>query len=206
MTTPLPQPFDYPEQAHKYRHGPGGYSSYSQFRPWVRDEYDFRCVYCLFRERWCPILKFHLDHFVAQAVDKSKKTAYRNLVYSCPACNTAKSAARIPNPMRALTRDSVTVNEDGTIECHTKQAQKIVRTLGLDSPEYNEWRRLMIGIIAMAAQTTTGKHKDLFKELMGYPENLPDLGRKNPTTNSRPKGIAESAFERKKRGELPDAY
>lgn len=206
MTDSGPRPFDYPDQPHKYRHGPGGYSSYSQFRPWVRDEYEYRCVYCLFRERWCPILKLHLDHFVAQAVDSSKKGAYRNLVYACPTCNTTKSHHRIPNPVRVLTRDSVTVNEDGTIDCHTTQAQKIVRKLGLDSPEYNEWRRLMIDIVAMAAATKTGKHKDLFKNLMGYPDNLPDLGRKTPASNSRRKGVTECAFERKKRGELPDVY
>jgi hypothetical protein len=160
----------------------------------------------LFRERWCPILSFHLEHFVAQAVDKTKKTVYRNLVYACPTCNAAKSDHRIPNPIRELTRDSLTVHEDGTIECHSKQAQKIVRTLGLDSSEYNEWRRLMIGIIAMAAATNTGKHKHLFKDLMGYPNDLPDLGRKSPAKNSRSKGLAESALERRKRDELPDIY
>ena len=39
--------FDYPAPQEKRRHGPSGYRNYESYRPWLRDEFDFRCVYCL---------------------------------------------------------------------------------------------------------------------------------------------------------------
>lgn len=44
--------FDYPELAHQRRHGPQGYAGYHSDRPWLRDEFEFRGVYCLIREQW----------------------------------------------------------------------------------------------------------------------------------------------------------
>lgn len=48
MTTP----FIYPAVPHVRRHGPMGYADVTSFRPWLRDEFSFRCVYCLLREQW----------------------------------------------------------------------------------------------------------------------------------------------------------
>jgi hypothetical protein len=46
--------FRYPMSAHERRHGPRGYQDYRSYKPWLRDEFEFRCVYCLCRERWFP--------------------------------------------------------------------------------------------------------------------------------------------------------
>ncbi len=188
------------------RHGPSGYETCEFFRPWLRDEFDYRCVYCLFRERWCPILAFHLDHFVARVLDGSKKLTYQNLLYACPTCNSRKSSQPLPSPLEAFRNKSVSINDDGSIETSTPDAQQLVRVLGLDSAEHNEWRRLMIGIIAMAARSKRGHHRNLFRQLMSYPDDLPDLSRLVPPKNSRPSGIHESAFARRQRSELPEAY
>ena len=45
--------FVYPVERHVRRHGPLGYSDYQSFKPWLRDEFRFRCCYCLWRETWC---------------------------------------------------------------------------------------------------------------------------------------------------------
>jgi hypothetical protein len=45
--------FIYPHHPHVRRHSPRGYRDYRSYKPWLRDEFDFRCVYCLWRERWC---------------------------------------------------------------------------------------------------------------------------------------------------------
>lgn len=105
-----------------------------------------------------------------------------------------------------MNADSVTVNEDGTIVANTKVARRLIRVLGLDSAEYNEWRRLMIDIVAMAAQIRRGSRRTLYFELMGYPIDLPNLSNLGPPSNSRPAGIVESAFARRSRGELPKEY
>ena len=44
--------FRYPAVPHARRHGPRGYADAESYRPWLRDEFTFRCVYCLFREQW----------------------------------------------------------------------------------------------------------------------------------------------------------
>ena len=56
--------FEYPAAIHAWRHGPLGYAKYESYREWVRDEFSFRCVYCLLREQWGRVRGlFDLDHF-----------------------------------------------------------------------------------------------------------------------------------------------
>ena len=43
--------FPYPAAAHVRLHGPQ-YTESASYKPWLRDEFAFRCVYCLWRERW----------------------------------------------------------------------------------------------------------------------------------------------------------
>ncbi len=62
--------FDYPEPRGQRRHGPANYAAYESYRPWLRDEFDFRCVYCLKRETWGQVsFEFELDHFAAQSLN-----------------------------------------------------------------------------------------------------------------------------------------
>ena len=44
--------FTYPRRPHVRRHGPRGYRDYRAYKAWLRDEFAFQCVYCLWRERW----------------------------------------------------------------------------------------------------------------------------------------------------------
>jgi len=56
--------FQYPSQPLIRKHGPQGYRVYESFKPWLRDDFSFRCVYCLCRERWFPDgeAAFSVDH------------------------------------------------------------------------------------------------------------------------------------------------
>ena len=56
--------FEYPNQAHDPKHEPIGYLDYRSYKPWLRDEYSFRCIYCLTREVWTPSGQddFSVDH------------------------------------------------------------------------------------------------------------------------------------------------
>src|SRR5438874_575576 len=47
-------PFKFATAPHARKHGPGGYETYQAYKDWLRDEFTFRCVYCLERERWYP--------------------------------------------------------------------------------------------------------------------------------------------------------
>jgi len=47
----------------------------------------------------------------------------------------------------------------------------------------------------------------LYNQLLGFPDNLPDLARlRPPGGNSRPAGIRESSLAKRERGELPPTY
>jgi hypothetical protein len=66
MTTP--NPFTYPAVPHIRKHAPAGYKNYPEYKPWLRDEFEFRCVYCLQREMWSRDRDAGLsvDHIIPQ--------------------------------------------------------------------------------------------------------------------------------------------
>jgi hypothetical protein len=98
-------PFSYPQTRHQRKHGPQGYESYKSFKDWLRDEFTFRCVYCLERERWHPNgqAAFGVDH--AKPKGKAKYAHlicdYRNLLYVCNRCNSAKTDELLLDPCRS---------------------------------------------------------------------------------------------------------
>jgi hypothetical protein len=57
-------PFDYDYTPIVRKYGPSGYQDYKSYKPWLRDEFAFHCVYCLERERWYPNgqASFGIDH------------------------------------------------------------------------------------------------------------------------------------------------
>lgn len=196
-------PFSYPESPHVHCHGPSGYKTYKSFRPWLRDEFLFRCVYCLKREQWSLVQSLYsLDHFLPQARFPKAALDYENLLYACITCNSAKGEEVVPNPCNCMLRGQVIVHEDGSIKGTGNDSRRLIRKLGLDDPEYREFRRLLIDIVALAQI-----HKpDLLRRLIKYPDELPDLSTLRPPSNCRPQGVRQSCYARRARGELPETY
>ncbi len=200
VTANSPLAFTYPAADEQRRHGPSGYSDYVSFRPWLRDEFVFRCVYCLVRECWGRFTgEFDLDHFVPQSQDESLTTEYSNLLYSC---NSKKGSLALPEVERSLTSESVTVGLDGRLVPHTDEAERLILVMTLNSPQWLQWRLSWIRIVELAAE----RDPELYRRLMGFPEDLPDLSLLKPPANSRPEGIDESYLAQRERGELPDVY
>ena len=127
-------PFRYPAEPHVRKHEPKGYADYASYRPWLRDEFSFRCVYCLFRERWGLLRRtFEIDHFLPVSLNPDESADYRNLVYACGfLANASKGKRMLPAPCRVLVDASVRVHEDGTIHANDLEARRLVRMLGLD--------------------------------------------------------------------------
>lgn len=197
-------PFDYPATPLVRRHGPLGYTDYASFRPWLRDEFAFRCAFCLRRERWEPDPRvFEIDHLRPVSRSPELATVYENLIYSCTACNGAKRAEVVPDPSLVLTTVTVTVEQDGRLTPHTPAARRLIRELDLNDPQFVLWRSRMIRIVELAAVHDL----ELYHSLTTYPDDLPDLAAlKPPGGNTRPEGIEQSHFRRRERGELPDTY
>ena len=197
-------PFVYPARPHTRRHGPHGYADYSSYRPWLRDEFGFKCVYCLNREQWGRVRgTFDLDHFLPVKLHPELAGTYDNLLYACAACNDAKRDAVIPDPCQVFVSGNVSVREDGTLETRTPDARRIVRVLGLDGREATEFRRLWIEIVALAER----RDARLYRRLMGYPDDLPNLRRfRPPGGNTHPEGIDTSYFVKREDGTLLTTY
>lgn len=196
--------FLYPVAPHARRHGPQGYADVASYRPWLRDEFAFRCVYCLFREQWGRLkAAFTLDHFVPVSNAPQKERTYDNLLYACAACNAVKGSVLLPDPTKAFTADSVSVDEDGRIIGTTQESLRLIRFLGLDSREETEARMLWIGIIALAQRHDPA----LYQRLLSFPEDLPDLSRlRPPRGNTRPTGVHECHYAQRRSGTLPAIY
>jgi hypothetical protein len=133
-------PFVYPSSPHVRRHGPTGYVDVASYRPWLRDEYSFRCVYCLLREQWGRVRGvFDLDHFLPVSNHPGIAADYDNLLYACTSCYTAKGDQEIPDPLPVLTAANVQISEDGRLHTESAAAACIIEILGLDTEEATEF-------------------------------------------------------------------
>ncbi len=193
----------YPASPHRRRHGPTGYTDLESFRPWLRDEFSFRCVYCLERETWSNLVAaFEIDHFLPVSLHPDKSLDYDNLLYACRACNAVKRQLRVPDPLKVLLSDSVIANDDGRLEVKTRAARRLVDLMDLNRPAYVERRRFILRMVKAAER----HDRLLYRMLLGFPDVLPDLTRLRPANNVKPKGIRQSFHAQRQRGVLPDAY
>lgn len=195
--------FDYPRTPPHRRHGPSGYSAYESYRPWLRDEFSFRCVYCLKRETWGQITgEFDIDHFRPQVLSPELVVDYLNLVYACRRCNLVKLDQRIDDPLRLLADEKVSLSADGRLRSTFAASIRLIRALDLNNPKMVRWRVMWMRIVELA-EKHDGK---LCDQILGYPVDLPDLSSLRPPRNSRPEGIAESFLATRERGSLPNRY
>jgi uncharacterized protein (TIGR02646 family) len=197
-------PFVYPSKPHVRKHGPEGYRNYRLYLNWLRDEFSFRCVYCLRRENWITLkADMQIDHFVPKSIHPKGALDYDNLVYSCSSCNHSKAAHLAPDPCRVAYASCVTVEDDGKIRPLSDDGIALIETLGLDDNDYKEMRQAVFELLDELS--SDGK---AYCRWFGYPNNLPDLSQepKPPGGNKRPHGLSESCFERARDGRLPKLY
>jgi hypothetical protein len=196
--------FEYPASPHARRHGPGGYKDYSSYRDWLRDEFTFRCVYCLHRELWnCPGGTFHVEHFCPTSVNPDGECEYANLLYACATCNLTKQAVLgLPNPCLVAFRDCLRVENDGHVDALTSDGEKLKQVLRLDSEknvsDRHRWMR--------ALEVLRKSDPDLYQEYMAFPKDLPDLRTKQVPENTRPDGVVNCYFVLRELGQLPPTY
>jgi hypothetical protein len=198
-----PYPFAYPDTPHTRKHGPFGYKDYESYRDWLRDEFSFRCVFCLTREQWGRVRgAWDIDHFYPQSRDPGRKLDYDNLLYVCRSCNVTKSSHLVPDPCGVSLGECLRVNEDGSIAALRREGELLIEILRLDNKDYTRARYLVIKTI----QALASGDWETFVLWMSYPDDLPDLSKLRPEGNSRPDGVKESSFARKSRGELESLY
>src|SRR5947207_2182032 len=108
-------PFRYPATPHVRKHAPAGYADYTSYKPWLRDEFEFRCVYCLQREMWSRDrdASFSVDHVAPQSQAPELIGVYDNLVYACLRCNSARQDIRMIDPTHEAMANHIRVEADG---------------------------------------------------------------------------------------------
>jgi hypothetical protein len=198
------EPFDYPAQPHVRRHGPQGYAAVESFRPWLRDEFAFRCVFCLTRERWeGPIGRFAVDHLRPSSSHPNLERDYDNLLYTCVGCNAIKGSEAVNDPTQVFQISTVAIGDDGVLSPRTTQAAELIELLNLNYPALCHRRQLLIAAI----KVFRSHDPELYRRWLSYPGDLPDLSRlRPPEGNARPAGIAQSYFALRERGELDAIY
>jgi hypothetical protein len=197
------QPYAYPARPHRRRHGPAGYSAFDSYRPWVEDEFYFRCIYCLNRKVWSPTNIWSIDHLVPQDEAPELECEYDNLVFACQFCNQQKKASRVPDPCQVAYGKCLRVESDGKVTALNKQGTRLVEIIRLNHPRFIQERLKTMRVLQILAQHAP----DEFQNLMGFPADLPDLSAlKPPSGNRRVEGLSESCLARKNRGDLPKIY
>lgn len=200
------QAFDYPKKPHVRRHGPAGYKNYGSYRDWLRDEFLFRCVFCLHRERWYGRPgTFNVEHFIPVAIDESGVCEYTNLLYACQTCNAAKSnALSVPDPCKVAFADCLQVTTDGEVQALNADGKILRDLLRMNSPQNLLSRRRWMQTLTALEES----HPDLYREYIAFPDDLPDLRypAKRVPENSKPEGAENCLFALRERGELPETY
>jgi hypothetical protein len=208
----LPVPFAYPPEAHQRRHGPAGYANYQAYKPWLRDEFTFRCAYCLFREAWYPDTQssFSVDHIVPQVSAPDRVCDYENMVYACTACNSAKQDVKVLDPTASALQEHLHVRDDGSIRALTVEGQDLIDQLGLDRESLAQVRRYYLEIIALKREhPEDARVHRLFIQGLGFPDpnDLPDLKVLRPPGGNKRKGSESTCFHtRKSEGSLSAYY
>jgi hypothetical protein len=194
-------PFDYPTTARKRIHGPVGYKDYRLFKPWLRDEFDFRCVYCLEREQWnrAGHRIFSVDHVAPSSKNPDLTCDYTNLVYSCVGCNSLKCDAELPvDPCEHGLGEHLQCLPDGTIVSKESMVGTIlIQIFAFNSePRAQQFRQFLIRLAERgkepdAVPIVRNAYKLYFETPPVWP-NLEQL--RPPGGNYKSEGIRNSHF------------
>lgn len=196
--------FQYPAVQHQRRHGPHGYDDYKSYKPWLCDEFAFRCVFCLARERWCHDGPngFGVDHLIPNTVRPDLLCDYGNLLYLCNRCNSSKRLSAVLDPAAHALGDHLQVAHDGEIVGITKEGEHVIDCFNLNYSGAMAYRKRKI-------ERLTRWHADgdvwSIEDELGFPDDLPRLdGRR--CSNSRPEGISTSFHALREAGILSATY
>jgi HNH endonuclease len=202
--------FSYPSTPLERRHGPHGYSDYQSYKPWLRDEATFRCVYCRVRERLHPdgSAAFGVDHLVPKSLAADRLLEYDNLAYVCAQCNALKGDSwPLPNPYSTSLGQCLEVQADGVVQPLTGEGELLIAVLRLDSPGRTLFRQRWLQLLRYLQERADDDSAALLHWLLSFPDDLPNLTLlRPPGGNTRPEGVRGSYFALRERGLLPETY
>ncbi len=205
----LPNPFVFPSSIPTRRHGPFAYDNYRSYKDWLRDEFVFRCVYCLERETWHPSRQaaFAVEHIIPRVLRPDLICDYDNLAYACLRCNSLKQDALTLDSSRIALAEHLSFQPDGTVMGLTNDGREFILLFHLDQAPAAEVRIEKLIVRQLKRRYPDQPEVDqLYCETFGFPSDLSDLRAKRPAGNSRPEGVDACYFMRRHNGTLPGVY
>ena len=169
---------------------PTGYTTYKSYKPWLRDEFLFRCVYCLVRERWCHNghENFGVDHLKPKSVAPELACQYPNLLYVCNSCNCRKGDAwPIPDPIRSPYGLHIETCGNGSVKPLTDDGKYLIRLLQLNRDELVNYRLRVCKLIQKLDE-------QLRASWLGIPDDAPNLAALRPPGNAKDQSAVNCWF------------
>ena len=196
-------PFAHPLDGHQRRHAPSGYASDRDFKPWLRDEFLFRCVYCLERERWYPSGSdaFSVDHVLPKVSHPERIRDYENLVYACNRCNARKQDRLFADPTKIGLGTCVSIDPmTGLAHALNDDGEELIERLHLNEDELVATRQEVLSLIPLKAEFPDHPvvHR-LYMNAFAYPDDLPDLESLRPPGGNRPRAGRSPSYHRIRR-------
>lgn len=150
-------PFVYPKSKHTRTLNPGPFSSYTRYKPFLREEFERKCVYCRMPDTMPGKRTFGADHYRPKKHFPQLVATYTNLFYCCSACNSRKGSYWPSNP-QALAARFIPNPCDHEMFRHLRFKRSMVETkslagefteehLDLNDPEAVAYRNLILDTI-----------------------------------------------------------
>ena len=131
---------------------------YEAYRPYLRQDFEFRCAYCLRHEFFFGGGEAgEIDHFRPRYLFPDLVNEYENLYWSCRKCNAVKGGKwpsetqmeqglRFLNPCLEDHEDHWQTHADGTLTAQTPIGRYTIRQIRLDRPTLTQFRRFLFGL------------------------------------------------------------
>lgn len=148
-------PFLYPKYRHTRSLSPPSYSRYQRYKPFLKKEFERKCVYCRTPDTWAPD-HFGVDHYRPKSQFPELVNAYPNLYYCCNPCNSRKgdhwpSGKKaqdmiIPNPCDHSMAQHLRYKHP-LVEAKTKSGEFTRGLLDLNAPDIVRRRTLLLDVV-----------------------------------------------------------
>lgn len=171
-------PFIYPKDCHVRKEKPPKYKTRRLFKPFLRREFEQKCVYCRMPDTMKGQESFAVEHYLPKDEFPHLEFEYKNLFYACLPCNSYKGdffpdlkhpdkGPFIPNPCEHSMFEHLRFRAEKA-EARTNAGQFTIDLLNLNDPEVMAYRSFIIRTFKLV--------KTKINKLQGTIDHIDDFG------------------------------
>ncbi len=153
--------FAYPKEKHHRTQTPPVYRDYKSYKPFLRTEFDRKCVYCRSSDGIKGREAFGVDHYRPKKLFPHLEAEYLNLFYCCNRCNSLKRSFW-PLPAHKALKQFVPNPCEHVMFEHLRYRGEVVVTMSsagewtadlllLNDPDLIASRKRILTVVAMAS-------------------------------------------------------